>query len=100
MDPEYHNAWYSPTMRIPIDAAGRLVIPKALRDAAGIVPGGTVVATLRDGRIELEVPPAEVRIERHGRVWVAHPDTPPDAPTPTLRTADVQATIDALRSER
>ncbi|MFO8149310.1 MAG: hypothetical protein R6T93_03350 [Trueperaceae bacterium] len=83
-------------MRIPIDAAGRLVIPKALRDAAGIVPGGTVEATLRDGRIELEVPPAEVRLERHGHVWVARPD----APTPTLRTADVQATIDALRAER
>lgn len=83
-------------MRIPIDAAGRLVIPKALRDAAGIVPGGTVEATLRDGRIELEVPPAEVRIERHGHVWVAHPD----APTPTLRTADVQATLDALRADR
>ncbi len=83
-------------MRIPIDAAGRVVIPKALRDAAGIVPGGTVEATLRDGRIELEVPPAEVRLERHGHVWVARPD----APTPTLRTADVQATIDALRAER
>ena len=83
-------------MRIPIDAAGRLVIPKALRDAAGIVPGETVEATVRDGRIELEVPPAEVRIERHGHVWVALPD----APTPPLRTADVQATLDALRAER
>lgn len=25
-------------MRIPIDAAGRLVVPKALRDAAGTPP--------------------------------------------------------------
>ena len=83
-------------MHITIDAAGRLVIPKALRDAAGILPGGTVQATLRDGRIELEVLPAEVRLERHGHVWVAHPD----ASTPPLRSADVEATLDALRAER
>lgn len=83
-------------MRIPIDSAGRLVIPKALRDSIGIVPGGAVEATLRDGRIELEVPPAEVRVERQGRVWVALPN----APTPPLRSEDVQATLEALRTER
>lgn len=83
-------------MRITIDAAGRIVIPKALRDAIGIPPGGTLVATLRHGRIELEVPPVEVRVERRGRVWIALPD----APTPPLRTADVQATLDTLRTER
>ena len=93
---ECQRAWYSHTMRITIDAAGRLVIPKALRDAIGIVPGGTVEATLRDGRIELEVPPAEVRLERRGQVWVAEPE----AATPPLRAADVQAVVEALRSER
>jgi AbrB family looped-hinge helix DNA binding protein len=93
---ECHNAWYYPAMRITIDTSGRLVIPKALRDAAGIVPGGTVEATVRDGRIELESPPADVRVERQGHVWVALPD----APTRPLRSADVQATLDALRAER
>ena len=83
-------------MRITIDSAGRLVIPKALRDAIGVVPGGTVEATLRDGRIELEVPPAEVCLERRGQVWVALPEST----TPPLRTADVQAVVEALRSER
>lgn len=92
----YRFAWYSYAMRITIDSAGRLVIPKALRDAVGIVAGGTVEATLRDGRIELEVPPAEVRVERRGRVCVALPNTP----TPPLRSDDVQATVDALRTER
>ena len=92
----WQKAWYVPAMKIPIDAAGRLVIPKALRDAAGIVPGGAVVATVRDGRIELEAPPAEVRLEKHGRVLVAvH-----EPCTPTLTTEDVQATIDRLRAER
>lgn len=83
-------------MRIPIDAAGRLVIPKALRDAAGIVPGGVVEATLRDGRIELAAPPVEVRLERRGRIVVAvH-----EPGTPALTTEDVQVTIDRLRDER
>lgn len=86
-------------MRIRIDAAGRIVIPKALRDAIGLVPGGTVEATLRNGRIELGVPPAEVRTERHGHVWVARSDAPTGAPTPPLRAEDVQATLDALRAE-
>jgi AbrB family looped-hinge helix DNA binding protein len=83
-------------MRISIDAAGRLVIPKALRAAAGIVPGTSVVATVRDGRIELEAPPAEVRLEKRGGVLVAvH-----EPGTPTLTADDVQATIDRLRAER
>ena len=83
-------------MRITIDSAGRLVIPKALRAAVGIVSGGTVEVTVRDGRIELEVPPADVRVECHGHVWIALPN----APIPPLRSADVQATLDALRDER
>lgn len=88
--------WYAHAMRIPIDAAGRLVIPKALRDAAGIVPGGAVEATVRDGRIELEAPPAEVRLEKRGAVLVVvH-----EPGTPTLTTEDVQAMIDRLRAER
>jgi AbrB family looped-hinge helix DNA binding protein len=96
MASRYQRQWYSLAMRIPIDAAGRLVIPKALRDAAGIVPGGVVEATLRDGRIELEAPPAEVRLEKRDRIVVAvH-----EPGTPTLTTEDVQATIDRLRDER
>jgi len=83
-------------MHVPIDAAGRLVIPKALCDAVGIVRGGIVEATVRDGRIELEVPPAAVRLERRGRVWVAVPVSS----TLPLRKEDVKATVDALRRER
>ena len=72
------------------------MIPKALRDAAGFDPGAVVEATVRDGRIELEALPAELRLEKHGRVLVAvH-----EFGTPTLTTEDVQATIDRLHSER
>jgi len=83
-------------MRLRIDPSGRVLIPKALRDAAGFGAGAVVDATVRDGRIELEVPPAEVRLERRGRVVVAVPE----CEVPTLRTEDVQATVDALRAGR
>ena len=85
-------------MRITIDRAGRVVLPKALRDAVGITAGATLEATVRDGRIELEVPPAEVRIERRGDVLVAVPAVPSDE-APPLRADVVRATLDAIRTE-
>lgn len=92
----WQPAWYVDAMKITIDRAGRVVLPKALRDAVGIAEGATLEATVRDGRIELEVPPAEVRIERQGDVLVAVPAQE----VPTLRGDAVRATLDALRAER
>lgn len=92
----YHHARYSDAMKITIDRAGRVVLPKALRDAVGITEGATLEATVRDGRIELEVPPAEVRIERQGDVLVAVPVQD----VPLLRGDAVRAALDALRAER
>ena len=40
-------------MRTTIDKAGRIVVPKALRDAMGLEAGQEVELTLTDGRIEI-----------------------------------------------
>ncbi len=82
-------------MKITIDRAGRVVLPKALRDAVGISESATLEATVRDGRIEIEVPPAEVRLEQRGDVLVAVPaqDVPP------LRADAVRATLDSVRAD-
>ena len=82
-------------MKVTIDAAGRLVLPKPLREALGIAGGATVEVTLRDGRVEIEVPPAQVRLESHGDVLVAVPTQA----VPQLRTDDVRATLEAVRAE-
>ncbi len=83
-------------MTVTIDSAGRLVIPKALRDAAGIRPGQPLEARLRDGRIEIEPAPIEVElVEKQGVLVAEAPEL-----TPVLTADAVKATLDQLRSER
>jgi AbrB family looped-hinge helix DNA binding protein len=54
-------------MRTTIDAAGRLVVPKPLRDQLGFTPGTELELDAVDGRLEVAVP-SRVRVEQgpHG----------------------------------
>jgi AbrB family looped-hinge helix DNA binding protein len=54
-------------MRATIDAAGRLVVPKPLRDQLGFAPGMELELDAVDGRLEVAVP-SRVRVEQgpHG----------------------------------
>ena len=56
-----------------MDAAGRLVLPKEIRDEAQLEPGMPLRITLNDGRVEIEPAPREVRLVRKGRLTVAVP---------------------------
>ncbi|HVE65444.1 MAG TPA: AbrB/MazE/SpoVT family DNA-binding domain-containing protein [Thermoanaerobaculia bacterium] len=58
-------------VKTTIDRAGRLMIPRSIRDAAGIVPGSEVNLRLADGRIEIEPAPLEVRLLKRGPLTVA-----------------------------
>lgn len=58
-------------MRTTIDSAGRLVVPKALRDALGLRGGEELDARARDGRLEIEPAPTPMHLERRGRGLVA-----------------------------
>jgi AbrB family looped-hinge helix DNA binding protein len=66
-------------MRTTIDRAGRIVVPKALRDELSLVGGETVELTVRDGRLEVEPLSSPMRLERRGRgaAAVAEEDVPP-----------------------
>jgi AbrB family looped-hinge helix DNA binding protein len=66
-------------MRSTIDAAGRVVIPKSLRQRLGLKGGETLDIRERDGRIEIEPAPSPMRlVEREGRtVAVPEEDLPP-----------------------
>lgn len=49
-------------MRTTIDAAGRLVVPKSLRDELGFTAGTELELASVDGRLEIAVP-SRVRVE-------------------------------------
>ena len=54
-------------MRVTIDAAGRLVVPKRLRDELGLAPGSELELSVVDGHLEVAVP-SLVRVDEgpHG----------------------------------
>jgi AbrB family looped-hinge helix DNA binding protein len=56
-----------------IDSAGRLVLPKAVREEAGILPGMSLRVSVREGRIEIEPVPRQVQIVQKGLLRVAVP---------------------------
>jgi AbrB family looped-hinge helix DNA binding protein len=79
-----------------IDSAGRLVIPKEARQQAGLQPGMPLEIRVRDGRIEIEPAPLDVRLEKRGRTVVAVPARPARA----LTSDAVERTRRALRRGR
>lgn len=83
-------------MRTTIDSAGRIVIPKVLRQEAGLEPGREVEVRLRNGVVEIEPTPLEVRIEKRGAFQVAIPI----ASTARLTSETVDAALREIRSER
>lgn len=56
---------------VSIDRVGHLVIPKEIRDQAGIDTGMPLEITCREGRIEIAPRRRPVRIEKKGRLLVA-----------------------------
>jgi AbrB family looped-hinge helix DNA binding protein len=82
-------------MRTTIDAAGRVVIPKALRDEAGLAPGTEIEVELRDGRIEIEPAMVPMRVVKRGGSVVIEPVG--DVELPPLTTEDVRDLLERVR---
>jgi len=80
-------------MKTTIDGAGRLVVPKKIREAAGILPGSELTIRVADGRIEIEPTPLEVRLVKRGSLTVAVPRKR----VPALTQEAVDQTLDGLR---
>jgi len=80
-------------MRITIDKAGRIVVPKTIRDELGLNGGNEVEISLVDGHIEIGLIPTPVRLERRdGRlVAVADRELPP------LTAEMVRETLEKIR---
>ena len=80
-------------MRTTIDAAGRIVVPKAIREELALYGGQEVELVAVDGRIEIEVPPSAMHLEERDGHLVAVPEEP----LPPLTTELVRATLERTR---
>ena len=80
-------------MRTTIDSAGRIVVPKALRDALGVGAGQALEVQLHDGRLEIEIAPTPMRLEQGVSGVVAVPDHP----LPPLTALQVRETLEQTR---
>lgn len=85
----------SEPIEITIDKVGRVVIPKEIREEAGIEPGMPLTITCREGRIEIEPKRRPIRIEKKGRLQIAV-SVDPGA---VLTREDVKATQRRSRTE-
>ncbi len=81
-------------MRTTIDSAGRVVVPKAFRDELGLTGGEELEIQAVDGRLEVEVPPTPMHLERRAGALVAVPDG--DA-LPPLSAETVRETLERVR---
>ncbi|MFI5037842.1 MAG: AbrB/MazE/SpoVT family DNA-binding domain-containing protein [Solirubrobacterales bacterium] len=76
-----------------IDAAGRIVVPKRLRDELGFGPGQRLELSAVDGRLEIEHPTTPMRLEkRKGRLVAVA-----DREVPELTSELVRETLEQIR---
>lgn len=88
------RAWYRNGMRTTIDKAGRLVIPAAIRERAGLTPGAELEVTEDEMGIRLQRVAAGPRLVKVGRRLVARPTVAADSRPPV----DIAAMIEDERN--
>ena len=80
-------------MRTTIDGAGRIVVPKALRDELHLEGGTALEIRVNDGRLEIEPLATPMRLVRRGKGLVATTEKQ----LPPIDADDVRAVVESLR---
>ncbi len=80
-------------MKATIDSAGRIVVPKALRQALGLKPGQPLEIRAGDGCLEIQIASTQVRLQKRGKGVVAIPDNE----LPALTAETVRETLERVR---
>ncbi|RDI73450.1 transcriptional regulator, AbrB family [Gaiella occulta] len=81
-------------MRTTIDKAGRIVVPKALRDELGLQAGQELEISAVDGRLEIETPPTHMWLERGAD---GHLVAATDREMPVLTAERVREVLEQVR---
>jgi len=81
------------TMKAVIDRAGRIVVPKPLRQALGLTPGQLLEIRAGDGRLEIEIASTPMMLKKRGKGLVAVPE----AKLPPLTAEQVRDTLERVR---
>ena len=81
-------------MRTTIDKAGRVVIPAAVRERAGLTPGTALEVTVDDTGVRIERVAPGPRLVKVGRRLVARPT----APTGSRPVLDIAALVEDERN--
>ena len=95
--------WYLPleigikdfrmTGRLTLDNAGRLVLPKPVRDELQLGPGDRLALEVKRGNIVLKPLRSSTALQKERGIWVYRTGTP-------LSSAVVAETLEAVRTER
>jgi len=80
-------------MKATLDSAGRMVVPKALREALGLKPGQLLEIRAGDGCLEIENASTLTELKKRGKGVVAVPD----AKLPALTAELVRQTLERVR---
>jgi AbrB family looped-hinge helix DNA binding protein len=80
-------------MKTTIDAAGRIVVPKSLRQALDLKPGQSLEIRAGDGRLEIEIAPTLMSLQKRGKDVVAVPDVE----LPELTSEQVREALERVR---
>jgi AbrB family looped-hinge helix DNA binding protein len=80
-------------MQTTIDSAGRIVVPKALRDELGLLGGERLEIRAHDGSLEVDVIPVPMHLEEHAGV----PSAIPSEPLPALTAQQVRDIVERVR---
>jgi AbrB family looped-hinge helix DNA binding protein len=79
--------------QVTLDRAGRVVLPKTLRDEMHLSPGDTLDLTVKGDEVTLRPRRGATPLHKERGVWVFRTGTP-------LTAGDTEETLRALRAQR
>ena len=80
-------------MNTTIDAAGRIVVPKSLRQTLGLKAGQSLEIRAGDGRLEISIAATPMKLQKRGKGVVAVPREG----LPKLTAEQVRETLEGVR---